>query len=473
MKPNRNLLVALGVLALFLSLSACGMISVSEATESPSGEQAPPYQQAPPTQGPAVTGHTPAPPQQSQPQATQAPAGCIDQFVQIGPSNIAPGQEFAPGESFQVDWTIKNIGTCTWTPTYALVRHFGNELGAMSPVALGTSVAPEDIVIISLQMTAPTVEDEYPSLWKLQNDQGQEFGRLQNDAPLRVIIRVVATQAAQQPTSELQIAQGPPLGAYKYGYDQTMLVNQCFDLVAGEVVSCSSSEADFKFTFAAGQGGYILPLNELELAAGEITQPSKSICEACSLLTLPLEMLLPASDSAGNYYCFRTERGNDVYYGWLRPTDFNSGGLTFDFLTFDPTSSFVPGEAHPAALDNPFVLVEADQVTLLTGQCFSLTSGQEVSCSSADASFSWAGDFGGRTSVMNGTIFSGYTSNTSLSLTDCQTEDFDLGGDYYCTWGLYYTCFQTEYGNDIVYGWIRPTHCNANGFTFDFRTYEP
>jgi len=22
-------------------------------------------------------------------------------------------------------------------------------------------------------------------------------------------------------------------------------------------------------------------------------------------------------------------------------------------------------------------------------------------------------------------------------------------------------------------GWIRPTHCNANGVTFDFRTYKP
>ncbi|HEY70413.1 MAG TPA: hypothetical protein G4O08_07515 [Anaerolineae bacterium] len=466
MKPNRKLLVAVGVLTLLLLLPACGLISGTEATESPPG------QQPPPTQGAAVTGHTPGPPQQSPPQPTQAQTACTDQFIQIGPSSITPGQEFAQGENFQVDWVIKNVGTCTWTPTYALVHHSGNELSVLSPVPLGTSVAPEDTVTLSLQMTAPNAEDEYPSLWKLQNDQGQEFGKLQNDAPLRVIINVVAA-ASLQPTSDVQIAEGPPLGAYEYGYDQTMLVNQCFDLVSGEVVSCSSGEADFKFTYASGQGGYILPLNEFELAAGVSTQPNKSTCEASSFLTLPLEMLLPASQSTGNYYCFMAERGIHNYYGWLQPIDFNSGGLTFDFVTFDPTSSLAPGEAQPIPIDNPLVLVEADQVTLLTGHCFSLTSGQEVSCSSADASFSWSSDFSGKTSVMNGTIVSGYTENAPLSLTDCQSEDYSLGGDYYCTWGLYYTCFQTEYGSETVYGWIRPTHCNANGFTFDFRTYKP
>ena len=427
-----------------LSLSACGLFSA--VTEAPSG-------------------------QQPQLPATQAPAGCTDQFMQVGPSNIANGQDFTPGEHFQVDWTVKNVGTCTWTATYALVHSLGDDLGAATTVPLGTSVAPQDTVTLSLQMTAPTVEETYPSLWKLQNDQGQIFGNLQNDAPLRVIINVVAAQAPPQQNGV--IAQAPPLGAYEYGYDQTMLVNQCFDLVSGAVVNCSDSGADFKFTFAPNQGGYILPLHALELAAGVQSQPSKSTCEASSRFALPLEMLLPASNSTGKYYCFRTERGNDAYYGWLQPIDFNSGGLTFNFVTFDPTSAFSPGEAEPAAIDNLFVLVEGDQVTLLTDHCFSLTSGEEVPCNSADASFSWSSDFSGKTSVLNGTIVSGYTENEALSLGECQSEDYTLGGDYYCIWGLYYSCFQAEYGNQTVYGWIRPTHCNANGMTFDFRTYQP
>jgi hypothetical protein len=184
-------------------------------------------------------------------------------------------------------------------------------------------------------------------------------------------------------------------------------------------------------------------------------------------------MDLPAEQSTGSYYCFYTERGLSRYHGWLQPVSFNSGGVTFNFVTFEPTSTLSPGEIQPLEIGNLFVMVEADQVTLLTGGCFSLTSGEEISCSSAEASFSWSSDFSGYTDVMNGTIFSGYTEDEPLSRGECQSEDYSLGGDYYCIWGLYYTCFQAQYGNQTVYGWIRPTHCNANGVTFDFQTFEP
>jgi hypothetical protein len=115
-----------------------------------------------------------------------------------------------------------------------------------------------------------------------------------------------------------------------------ILVNQCFDLVAGGVANCSDSAADIKFTFAPGQGGYILPLHAYEHSAGMGSQPSKSTCEASSTLPLPLEMLLPSETSTGDYYCFVTQRGLITYYGWIHPTAFDASGLTFDWKTFQP-----------------------------------------------------------------------------------------------------------------------------------------
>jgi hypothetical protein len=143
-------------------------------------------------------------------------------------------------------------------------------------------------------------------------------------------------QATVQPTQEVQVTLGPHPGAHEYGDGETILVNQCFDLVGGETASCSDTAADIKFTFAPGQGGYILPLHELELTAGLQSEPSKATCQAGSFHPLPLEMLLPASNSTGKYYCFHTERGSDIYYGWLQPVGFNSGGLTFNFVTYEP-----------------------------------------------------------------------------------------------------------------------------------------
>ncbi len=143
-------------------------------------------------------------------------------------------------------------------------------------------------------------------------------------------------QPTTQSTQVIHVTGGPPPGTYSYGYSETILVNQCFDLVAGHGATCSDTAADIKFTFAPGQGGYILPLHEYEHSAGMGSQPSKATCEASTTRPLPLEMLLPSETSTGDYYCFITQRGLIIYYGWIRPTAFDASGLTFDWKTFQP-----------------------------------------------------------------------------------------------------------------------------------------
>ncbi len=309
MKQITFVLTLAAAAVLMLSLSACGLLG--GGTEEPSDQ----------------------PPEST---ATQDPTTCTNQFIQVGPSNISIGQEFDPGEQFRVDWIIKNVGTCTWTPTYTLVNISGDSLGAPSRAVLGTTVAPDETVTLSLPMSAPTTAGEYPSLWKLQNDLEQVFGMMQDDAPLRVIINVTSSLPTPQPTAEIQPTLGPPPGTYIFGFDETVPTAQCFDLVGGDVISCADADADFRFTFTMGQGGNILPLHEMNMAQGLQSAPSRSDCEAENYFKLPLIMNLPAAQTTGRHYCFYTERNSIRYYGWLQPTDFDSEGLTFSFLTYSP-----------------------------------------------------------------------------------------------------------------------------------------
>ena len=82
---------------------------------------------------------------------------------------ISDGTRFAPGETFTMVWRIQNIGTTTWTSAYRL-RHFsGERFGAPEMIALGTEVAPNQTVDITVQMTAPNTAGTYRTDWVMSN----------------------------------------------------------------------------------------------------------------------------------------------------------------------------------------------------------------------------------------------------------------------------------------------------------------
>jgi hypothetical protein len=82
----------------------------------------------------------------------------------------------APGASFTKTWEIRNVGSCTWTTSYALVYLFGNPLGSTSPVYLPASVAPGATADFSVNMVAPSVAGHYRSYWRFQDASGNQFG---------------------------------------------------------------------------------------------------------------------------------------------------------------------------------------------------------------------------------------------------------------------------------------------------------
>lgn len=106
---------------------------------------------------------------------TIVPLAC-DKAEFITDITVPPGTVLLPGTAFRKTWRLKNVGTCTWTTSYRIALLGGDPLGAPSSVRLPVSVAPGEMVDLSLDMTAPLSPGTYHGDWILQNDTGHLFG---------------------------------------------------------------------------------------------------------------------------------------------------------------------------------------------------------------------------------------------------------------------------------------------------------
>jgi hypothetical protein len=85
--------------------------------------------------------------------------------------------EVVMGHSFVKIWRLKNIGTCTWTSDYSLVFSRGDAMsGPASAQLTPGTVAPGDMIDISVVLIAPTTPGTYQGFWLLRNSSGIRFG---------------------------------------------------------------------------------------------------------------------------------------------------------------------------------------------------------------------------------------------------------------------------------------------------------
>lgn len=90
--------------------------------------------------------------------------------------SIPDGSQFFPGTAFTKTWTLKNVGTCTWTEDYSLVFVSGTQMSSATSFPLSNSpVAPGQTVTISLPLDAPPSAGTYRSDFKLRSDEGVIF----------------------------------------------------------------------------------------------------------------------------------------------------------------------------------------------------------------------------------------------------------------------------------------------------------
>lgn len=93
----------------------------------------------------------------------------------INDISISDGTRISPRENGLKTWRLKNIGTTIWDSKYQLVFIRGDRLSAPASVEI-SSASPNQIVDISIPITAPSISGHYRGYWQLRNPQGTYFG---------------------------------------------------------------------------------------------------------------------------------------------------------------------------------------------------------------------------------------------------------------------------------------------------------
>ncbi len=112
-----------------------------------------------------------------QPSITPSPTeGCTDKIDFDKDVTIPDDTRLNPGENFTKIWRMKNIGTCTWTTSYAVVFDSGNIMGGPPSTSLSGNVSPGGTVDISIDFTAPLSNGTHKGNWMMRNSHGVLFG---------------------------------------------------------------------------------------------------------------------------------------------------------------------------------------------------------------------------------------------------------------------------------------------------------
>lgn len=134
-----------------------------------------------PSATPTITGTPPtattAPTQQQQ-SGGSSQRGCLR--AELTYETIPDGTQVDIYQTFKKVWTLKNIGTCTWTPAFSLVFQDGEDFGVPGTLPLSdfteVDIPPGEHLTIDLNLTAPGEQGTYTGYWMLRGSDGTVFG---------------------------------------------------------------------------------------------------------------------------------------------------------------------------------------------------------------------------------------------------------------------------------------------------------
>jgi hypothetical protein len=126
------------------------------------------------------------------PTATVRPTEVCDQAGFVSDITVADGTVLTAGSTFVKTWRLRNNGTCTWTPEYAIVFDSGEAMSAPTAQNIGVSVAPGQTVDVSVTLKAPGSPGTYRGNWRMRNAAGVLFGVGSPTGKFYVDIKVVA-----------------------------------------------------------------------------------------------------------------------------------------------------------------------------------------------------------------------------------------------------------------------------------------
>lgn len=209
-----------------------------------------------------------------------APTSKCDAAQFLADVTYPDGSTLPQNTSFVKIWRIKNVGTCTWTTSYAIVFFSGDAMSAPSTVNLAGSVPPGQYIEIPVTLKSPNQSGNYAGYWKMRNASGALFGiGNQADTAFWVKIRV----------------SGSTYEVYNFAekYCQAEWSN------GNNSLPCPGSDGDSK--------GYVIKLNNPKLENGSTeNQPS--------LLTVPQDK--NNGIISGQFPAFIVQKG-DRFRAWV------------------------------------------------------------------------------------------------------------------------------------------------------------
>jgi hypothetical protein len=125
---------------------------------------------------------------------TAVPVSKCDAAKFVGDVTFPDGSLVTGNNPFTKIWLIQNVGTCSWTPSYALVFTSGDAMSGPAVMGLTRNVNPGETIEIPVTLTAPNKDGKYRGYWKLRNAAGILFGiGAQADTAFWVDVKVAGT----------------------------------------------------------------------------------------------------------------------------------------------------------------------------------------------------------------------------------------------------------------------------------------
>jgi hypothetical protein len=110
------------------------------------------------------------------PTYTAQPVVRCDAAAFVKDVTVGDGSVLTRGATFTKTWRLKNVGSCSWNSSYALVFINGDAMSGPTTVSLGGTVQPGQTIDVSATMVAPSSDGHYRGYWKLRNASNALFG---------------------------------------------------------------------------------------------------------------------------------------------------------------------------------------------------------------------------------------------------------------------------------------------------------
>lgn len=173
----------------------------------------------------------------------------------------------APNTNFTKTWRLKNVGVCSWTPSYAVIFFSGDQMNGPSVQALSGNVNPGQTVDISVDLTSPASTGTKTGYWKLRNASGVAF------AQFYVQIKVQNTSSSNVVTLTAIGGEGGSVRS-----DGTVLVNVPN---VGDTDANITSEAFFSFDISGIPAGATITKVVPNLAGYDTLGSPFTISDGC------------------------------------------------------------------------------------------------------------------------------------------------------------------------------------------------